>query len=181
MFKKKPQSPENIRKASESSESNGSSAVPSDDPSQPIDPSAVPEEWSPDEKIYPDDVNIEPEPLGLQFHDPVADKTEWEFAERGGTFFAELHLAKTDSSKLEFKTNTTWAGIALAVASFIVGFLFVAQLAFGKISFQSAHFLSFLFSFAALVFGIILSFMVQHVVFDKYEGVFWKGWTIRHA
>ncbi len=181
MFKKKRQSSENLREASDTSGSNGSSAVPSDDPSQPIDLSTLPEEWSPDQKIYPDGVNVEPESVGLQFKDPIAEKTEWEFVASGAIEATRLKLANTDSSKMEFTSNTMWIGIALTVASIIIGSIFVLEFVLGKVSFQSAHFMPFLFSVAGIVIGIILSSAVQHMVFDKYKGVFWKGWTIGRA
>jgi hypothetical protein len=181
VFKKRPQNSENTRRESGSSQSGDSGAVPPDDPSQPIDPSVLPEEWSPDQKVFPDDVNVEPESIGLQFHDPVAEKTEWEFAESDRTAVSELRLAKTDQSRLEYRTNTTWIGIVLIVGGIIIGSLGAVRLASGEMAFNFDRAFSFLFSLAAVVFGIFLSFIVQRVVFDKFDRVFWKGRTIGRA
>ncbi len=178
---KKKQKDSNVARGSfGSSRPDSSGAILPTDPSQPTDPSALPEEWSPDQKIYPDDVNVEPESVGLQFNNPIAEKTEWEFADGDGIDPGNFQMTKIDPARLEFRTKTTWVGVFLILCGMVLGSFVVLRFAFGKISFEANHILSFLFSITAIGFGIFFSFASSTIVFDKVKGDFWQGWTFGH-
>lgn len=180
MFKrsKKMQSPKDTRKVSDSSQSDDSSVMSTEDSSQPIDPSALPSEWSPNQKIYPDDVNAEPESIGLQFNDPGAKNTEWEFVESDGADSSGFILVNTDNSRLEFRSNTKFPGIVLMGCGIVLGSVFVVQLTAGRVSLYSKEIFLLLFGLAALVVGFLLFLTIEAVVFDKCNGEFRKGWTL---
>ncbi|MCK5895511.1 MAG: hypothetical protein KAG20_01835 [Cocleimonas sp.] len=109
------------------------------------------------------------------FNDPIAMKTEWRPAKRGGSNFATHSLVIIDESRIEFKATS---GAKLFYFLFlIVGIGMISFVIF--LSIDSAFSKSILFFLVALLFSIagflLFYFGTKPIVFDRKKGCFWIG------
>jgi hypothetical protein len=178
MFKKlrqKQQSQVDARETHNLSQSDDPNVLKTDDPTQFVDPNAIQTEWSPTQTIYP--FPTEPEPsIGLQFDDPVATKTEWELADSDETSPSVYELDKTDFNRIEFKTKSKWFGLCILLMGMIIVCAFIIRS--GKISIVTRDIVLGSVGPILLIVGLFFYFGSAHIVFDKYKGVFWKGFKM---
>jgi hypothetical protein len=111
-----------------------------------------------------------------RFGDPLALKTEWTPASRGGSNFRTHRLIQTEFTRVEFKASG-WAKVfytffALAGIGFIVVFTLIRKPPSFSIDFIMPMFVGAIFT---LMGGAMLYAGTAPIVFDKGIGYFWKG------
>jgi hypothetical protein len=149
------------------------------DSPQPIDPNALETEWSPNQTIYPIPIELEPEPpAGSQFGDPVAVKTEWWPADSEGASPSIYKLDKTDLNRKEYKTKSKGLGLYIVALGLFMSFIPVIKYPSGKILVGSTEIALWIGCFVGIVVGCFFYFGSDHIVFDKYKGIFWKGFIL---
>jgi hypothetical protein len=170
----------NAIKGLDLSQSNDPNDMKTDDPTQFGDPTEMQTEWSPNQTIYPIPIELdEPKaPDGSKFDDPVATKTEWELADSDATSPSMYKLDKTDLNRIEFRMKSKGFGIFLVVMGIFLGLIPVIKYPTGKILFGNTEIWLLIVCFGCIVAGLLFYFGAIHIVFDKYKGAFWKGWTI---
>jgi len=112
--------------------------------------------------------------------DEIAKKTEWRPLKGGGSNFGTHQLKEVDYNRMEFKC-TVGAKIfsfifLIAGAGLALTFFMNSNIPIDRI-FESADSIAIL---AGLIFAAIGGFMFYNfskpIVFDKTNGMFWKGW-----
>ncbi|MCG2586982.1 hypothetical protein [Rhodohalobacter sulfatireducens] len=114
-----------------------------------------------------------------QFDDKVAEKTDWRPLKRGGKNFGSHSLKEINPNRVEFKSSP---GSFLFSSIFMVAGAFLAYSGISGLSvpltqlFESNEWLPVL---AGVVFFLIGSIFfkksVRPIVFDKTDGMYWKG------
>ncbi|MBN2789300.1 MAG: hypothetical protein JXR69_03850 [Candidatus Delongbacteria bacterium] len=113
-----------------------------------------------------------------RFADPVADRTEWGPAKRGGSNFRTHKLINYGNQRYEFKGSVAAIIFSLVFAMAGLGVLigFSVFMSTSKTEFEVPMIIPFIFG---TIFTIVGYFMYRHmtapIVFDKNQGYFWKG------
>ncbi len=112
-----------------------------------------------------------------QFNDPLALKTEWTPATRGGSSFRTHRLVQDDFTRVEFKASVFAKIFYLFFALIGAGVLVVFSVFNEAESYLVPEFLVPVFIgtvFLAIGVGMFI-FGTTPIVFDKGSGYFWKG------
>lgn len=117
-----------------------------------------------------------------QFNDPVALKTEWTPARKGGANFQTRELIKAAPHRVEFRPTKTALFLYTLFALSGIGFLGIIYFVLGfryKIWTHDIDYHLFPLIFIALVFSTIGCFLLYFgtapIIFDKMKSAFWKG------
>jgi len=126
-------------------------------------------------KLSRENVSFDPS----QFNDPVATKTEWTPAKRGGAGFKTHNLVQVNMNRMKF-TSSLGAKIFYSIfliAGLGIMFSFTFQQTDQRnLDFTFENFFPILFGFIfAAIGGSLLYFGTKPIVFEKSNGYFWKG------
>ncbi len=114
-----------------------------------------------------------------RFGDPVAERTSWMPAKRGGASFRTRRLVHVTSARIEFRASM---GAILFFGLFLLGGLGFA-VGFSVFHFSQGAFLVRVDTVLPPLFGIVFAVVggcllylgTGPIVFDKTKGFFWKG------
>ncbi len=112
-----------------------------------------------------------------QFNDPLALKTEWTPATRGGSSFRTHRLVQDDFARVEFKASTGAKVFYLLFAFIGVGVATGMALFSEAESYEAPEFfVPMLMGILFLSIGVgMFIYGTTPIVFDKGSGYFWKG------
>jgi len=120
-----------------------------------------------------------------KFKDPLATQIEWSPIKKGGANFGTHKLIETDTNRLEFKASL---GAKIFYSIFTIMGMFFAiifPILMLNTEGESMGFGIIMPVLMGLVFtfvGIYLFYHgIQPIVFDKYKGIFYKGWKTQES
>lgn len=112
-------------------------------------------------------------------NDPLAMKTGWTPAKRGGTNFRTHKLAIIDPNRLEFRASMgakLFYILFLFAGAGVLIFFSLPSLSSGEFSFNPDTVFPILVGLVLMVVGVFLLYSgTAPIVFDQRTGYFWKG------